>query len=119
MKKTLARRLLCMHNVIQGDITSLEKNIFHSISTTIKEKTMQEKTTYMTTDELAARIKYDARTIRDQLKDSVLLEGKHYIRPFGGRKILYLWEAIEKDMFQHSKIESMMVPMASGGVCHG
>ena len=41
---------------------------------------MQEKTTYMTTDELAARIKYDARTIRDQLKDSVLLEGKHYIR---------------------------------------
>ena len=51
---------------------------------------MQEKTTYMTTDELAARIKYDARTIRDQLKDSVLLEGRHYIRPFGGRKILYL-----------------------------
>lgn len=119
MKKTLARRLLCMHNVIQGGITSLEKNIFHSISTTIKENAMQEKTTYMTTDELAARIKYDARTIRDQLKDSVLLEGKHYIRPFGGRKILYLWEAIEKDMFHHSKVESMMVPLASGGICHG
>ena len=80
---------------------------------------MQEKTTYMTTDEWAARIKYDARTIRDQLKDSVLLEGRHYIRPFGGRKILYLWEAIEKDMFNHSKVESMMVPMANGGVCHG
>jgi len=54
--------------------------------------------TYLTTSELAARIKYDARTIRNQLKDSVLLEGVHYIRPFGGRKILYLWEKIERDM---------------------
>lgn len=54
--------------------------------------------TYLTTQELAARIKYDVRTIRNQLKDSVLLEGIHYIRPFGGRKILYIWEQIEKDM---------------------
>ncbi len=42
--------------------------------------------TYLTTKELSDRIKYDARTIRNQLKDSVLLEGVHYIRPFGGRK---------------------------------
>ena len=55
--------------------------------------------TYLTTDELASRIKYDARTIRDRLKDSVLLEGIHYFRPFSGRKILYVWEQIEKDMF--------------------
>jgi hypothetical protein len=48
--------------------------------------------TYLTTEELAKRIKYDARTIRNQLKDSVLLEGVHYFRPFGGRKILYVWE---------------------------
>ena len=34
-------------------------------------------TNYLTTDELAARIKYDARTIRERLKDSVLLEGEH------------------------------------------
>ena len=39
---------------------------------------------YLTTAELAARIKYDARTIRERLKDSVLFEGRHYIRPFGG-----------------------------------
>ncbi|MBP6006473.1 MAG: hypothetical protein KA740_02140, partial [Rhodoferax sp.] len=43
--------------------------------------------TYLTTDELSAKIKYDSRTIRDRLKDSVLLEGRHYIRPFGGRKV--------------------------------
>ena len=54
--------------------------------------------TYLTTTELSDRIKYDARTIRDRLKDSVLLEGVHYFRPFGGRKILYIWERIEKDM---------------------
>ncbi|MBK8972354.1 MAG: hypothetical protein IPM37_13760 [Hahellaceae bacterium] len=56
--------------------------------------------TYLTTEELSARIKYDVRTIRNQLKDSVLLEGIHYLRPFGGRKILYVWERIEQDMFQ-------------------
>src|ERR1035437_8443549 len=54
--------------------------------------------TYLTTDELSSRIKYDPRTVRERLKDSVLLEGIHYIRPFGGRKILFIWEAIERDM---------------------
>ena len=54
--------------------------------------------TYLTTEELSSRIKYDPATIRNQLKDNVLIEGVHYIRPFGGRKILYVWEEIEKDM---------------------
>ena len=58
--------------------------------------------TYLTTEELSERIKYDARTIRERLKDSVLLEGVHYLRPFGGRKILFIWETIEKDMRQAS-----------------
>jgi len=75
--------------------------------------------TYLTTKELAVRIKYDARTIRNCLKDSVLLEGTHYIRPFGGRKILYIWQAIERDMFKFSKQHGALVPMANGGVCNG
>ena len=54
--------------------------------------------TYITTKELAERIHYNERTIRNQLKDSVLIEGIHYIRPFGGRKILYVWKRIEEDM---------------------
>ena len=58
--------------------------------------------TYLTTQELSERIKYEPRTIRERLKDSVLLEGVHYVRPFGGRKTLYIWEQIEKDMFQES-----------------
>ena len=55
--------------------------------------------TYLTTEELASKIKYDARTIRNQLKDTVLLEGIHYFRPFGGRKILFVWETIEAPDF--------------------
>ena len=75
--------------------------------------------TYLTTEELSARIKFDPRTIRNQLKDSVLLEGLHYIRPFGGRKILYLWDAIERDMSKSSQNLSMSIPMANGGILHG
>jgi hypothetical protein len=74
--------------------------------------------TYLTTGELASRIKYDCRTIREQLKDSVLLEGTHYIRPFGGRKILYIWEAIQRDIGKASQ-NSLAIPMANGGVAHG
>lgn len=76
----------------------------------------------LTTDELAQRIKYDVRTIRERLKDSVLLEGVHYFRPFGGRKILYLWDAIERDMKVSSikkPIGYNAIPMANGGVVHG
>jgi hypothetical protein len=74
--------------------------------------------TYLTTEELSGRIKYDARTIRQCLKDSVLFEGKHYIRPFGGRKILYIWEVIEEDMLSRAQ-DNLTIPMANGGVCHG
>ena len=56
--------------------------------------------TYLTTEELAQRIKYDARTIRNQLKDSALLGGVHYIRPSDDRKTLCVWEKIEADMFK-------------------
>ena len=75
--------------------------------------------TYLTTQELAEKIKYNARTIRTRLKDSVLLEGRHYIRPFGGRKTLYIWENIEIDMAMTSNSNEFAIPMAGGGVCHG
>ncbi|MBS63174.1 MAG: hypothetical protein CMN27_09515 [Salinisphaera sp.] len=102
--------------------------------------------TYLTTEALAERIHYDVRTIRDRLKDSVLIEGKHYFRPFGGRKILYIWETIERDMRQPAvRADSAPIsaptsssasdasaksappktmafagiPMAGGGVCNG
>ncbi|MBT0666223.1 hypothetical protein KI809_18070 [Geobacter pelophilus] len=75
--------------------------------------------TYITTEELACRLHYDSRYIRECLKDSVLLEGIHYIRPFGRRKILYIWESIERDMMKASVEEMPMIPLARGGVVNG
>ncbi|MBN2864959.1 MAG: hypothetical protein JXK16_03020 [Thiotrichales bacterium] len=75
--------------------------------------------TYLTTEELSERIKYNPRTIRNELKDSVLLEGRHYIRPFGQRKILFIWENIEEDMYKVSSSADFAIPMANGGYCHG
>lgn len=74
--------------------------------------------TFLTTEQLSARIQYNARTIRNDLIDSVLIEGVHYIRPFGRRKILYIWEKIEKDMLINP-MSLNNIPMANGGVCHG
>ena len=76
--------------------------------------------TYLTTEELASRIKYDVRTIRNRLKDSVLLEGPDYIRPLGERKNLFLWDAIERDMQQRSnESDRTIIPLALGHLCHG
>lgn len=58
--------------------------------------------TYLTAEQLGERIHYNARTIRNELVDSCLLEGRHYIRPFGRRKILFIWESIEQDMLDAS-----------------
>jgi hypothetical protein len=49
----------------------------------------------LTTDELALRIRYDVRTLREVLKDKVLFADIHYLKPFGRRKILWRWEAIK------------------------
>jgi hypothetical protein len=106
-------------NVIQDDKKTDEEEICHPHCATSGWGTTVAGTTYLTTDELSARIKYDVRTIRERLKDSVLLEGTHYVRPFGGRKILFVWEAIERDMRAMASIDRMAIPMANGGVLHG
>jgi len=75
--------------------------------------------TYITTGQLSEKIKYNPRYIRNYLLDSVLIEGVHYIRPFGRRKILYIWEAIEKEMSKISSDEIALIPLRAGGVLHG
>lgn len=79
---------------------------------------MNQGFTYLTTEALAERLPYAPRTIRDRLKDSVLLEGVHYVRPFGGRKIFYIWERIERDLLSGGSSVAVL-PMAGGGMCHG
>ena len=63
---------------------------------------------YLTTDELSTRIKYDTRYIRERMKDRIFKKGVHYIQPFGGRKILYIWNEIEKLMV--SRGELLVIP---------
>ena len=73
-------------------------------------------TQYLTTEQLAARIHYEPRTILTRLKDSVLIEGVHYIRPFGRRRLLFIWESIERDMADFSESRAPFIPMANGEV---
>lgn len=75
--------------------------------------------TYLTTEELAVRLRYDPRYIRSTLRDTVFFEGIHYIRPFGRRRVLYIWEVIEQDMLNPSIAKKPGIPMANGGVCYG
>lgn len=63
-----------------------------------KAEVLANAETYLTTDELAEKIKYDSRTIRETMVDKVFVEGIHFLRPFGGRKLLFIWSRIERDM---------------------
>jgi len=78
-----------------------------------------KKKTYLTTEQLSARIQYEPRYVREHLKDSVFIEGEHYIRPFGRRKILFIWETIERDMMAASENNAPIVPLRAGGAIHG
>jgi len=79
--------------------------------------------TYLTAEDLGQRIKYDPRTIRNCLKDTVLIEGVHYFRPFGGRRILFIWEKIQRDMRKVTRSglrsHDLAIPMANGNITHG
>lgn len=67
---------------------------------------------YITTEQLADRLHYEPRTILTSVKDRVLQPGRHYIKPFGGNKILYRWQNIEADMQQFSAERAPVIPMA-------
>ena len=72
----------------------------------------QPGATYLTARELAERIKYKPNVINNMLKDSVLIEGIHYVRPFGRRKVLYLWEAVERTMIAGATQSAAVTAMA-------
>ena len=72
----------------------------------------QSGSTYLTARELAERIKYKPNVINNMLKDAVLIEGIHYVRPFGRRKVLYLWEAVERTMLHGGAKSAAMTAMA-------
>ena len=73
--------------------------------------------TLVSSTQLAERLPYTRRHITDYLKDRVFLEGKHYVRLPGSRKVLYIWEAIERDLQDGWAPKG--IPMANGGYCRG
>ena len=75
--------------------------------------TVSQIKTYLTAKELSQRIKYQPNVINNMLKDSVLIEGIHYIRPFGRRKVLYLWEAVELTMNQQAQTAAATSALAA------
>lgn len=83
----------------------------------------QEK--YLTVEQLAKKIHYSPRYIRERMMKDVMLEGRHYIYPFGGRRILFIWENIEEDMLKTNTPEKgsdeqgTVIPLSRGGVCYG
>ena len=72
--------------------------------------------TYIDVNELAVRLSYNPRYITNRLRPERLTEGRHFVRPFGGRKVLYIWEAIEEDMLEEA---GAAIPMANAGFCNG
>ena len=74
--------------------------------------------TYITPDDLAQRLNYKRETIMRTKLDTVLLESVHYVRPFGGKRVLFIWENIEKDLLAGG-LSNTAIPMANGGFCHG
>ncbi len=72
---------------------------------------------YITVEELAERTTFAKQTITRGHIARCLVEGIHFVRPFGGKKKLYIWENIERDMFEGFQ-KSLHVPMARGGSAH-
>lgn len=73
--------------------------------------------TYLTTDQLAKPVHHDSRTIRDRRKDCVLLDGTDCLRPFDGRKLLFVWGAIDRDIKRCALAHAGQ--LADGGISHG
>ncbi|ASM50219.1 hypothetical protein PESP_a2219 [Pseudoalteromonas espejiana DSM 9414] len=77
--------------------------------------------TLLSAKELSAFIKFSPDYINRKLKDNVFFEGKHYIRPFGSRKIFYLLETVMEEMYDTAAKakRELIIPLANGGVCYG
>lgn len=58
---------------------------------------------FLTVDEVAERIRFSPRTIKNQLNGTVFKEGEHYIRAFGRRKLLYRWDKVNDALCRPSE----------------
>lgn len=75
--------------------------------------------TYLSANQLAERLPYSRRYIVEVLKDRHFIEGEHYVRPFGRRKVVFLWEPIERLVLDEAPQGALGIPLTAGGVCDG
>lgn len=73
--------------------------------------------TYMTPQQLSEKLGFSVRYL-NKIKKYYFVEGKHYVRPFGG-SIRFIWEEVEIEINKRAKPEGEVIPMARGGVCYG
>lgn len=79
-----------------------------------------DEETHLTLQELSERINYKPQTIMRKLIGKHLIEGIHFFRPFGGRKMVFIWEPINRDMRRPAVANPLAeIPMASGSKRHG
>jgi hypothetical protein len=79
-----------------------------------------EEETHLTLQELSERINYKPQTILRKLIGTHLIEGIHFFHPFGGRKMVFIWEPINRDMRRPQISHHIAaIPMANGGKHHG
>jgi len=81
--------------------------------------------TYLSPAQVAERLGFSTRYFRNVVLRDRLVEGVHYCRPFGGRKILLVWEEVEAELLrdlpgvkQDSPGAGAGIPMRGGRVCH-
>jgi len=70
--------------------------------------------TYMTPEMLSQRLPYSTRHIREYLKDRIFIEGYHYVRTPGGRRLLFIWERVE-EVLNGDATAPDRIPLAAGG----
>lgn len=74
--------------------------------------------TLLTLQQLSERVGLKPETIMRTKVDTILLAGKHYVRPLGGRKLMFIWESIFEDMMKGYGADAV-IPMANGGTLRG
>ncbi len=81
--------------------------------------------TYLSPAQVAERLGFSTRYFRNVVMHDRLVEGVHYCRPFGGRKILLVWEEVEAELLRdlpgvnRDAIGAAAgIPMSGGKVCH-
>jgi len=72
--------------------------------------------TYLSPAQVAERLGFSTRYFRNVVLRDRLVEGVHYCRPFGGRKILLVWEEVEAELMRDLPGVKHDLPGAAAGI---